>query len=359
MATGMIQEFIQALNEEIQAIKENEGESILPIVNGRFLREASGLFVYTFAFESFLSALDDSPGEIEVGGKRYRCHVLSTQGSELQIGIDCFCGNAIPQARLQTNPSYLLELLKSKYVECCEKTGRADFGLSDILFKGKQEPCSTFNGQVRYGDPDRDLNKCQKEAIDASVSKQLSLIWGPPGTGKTKTVAKAIEAHLNAGHRVLLVSHANNAVDEALEKVAVQLKDTAFYQEGKLVRLGTPPVQQKGGHLEKIESTCELVLLNRIVERHTQSLASEKRALLAASLDLQRAHSVVRRAVAGLQTLHKLFEELATLKAQIADRANSMQGIKTEVRAAQDRQVRSQEKLAEAQNAGNLRRFFA
>ncbi len=58
----------------------------------------------------------------------------------------------------------------------------------------------------------------------------------------------------NAGRRVLLVSHANNAVDEALEKVAEQLKPTSFYTEGKLIRLGIPPQKE---HLEKMEKDYE------------------------------------------------------------------------------------------------------
>ena len=56
--------------------------------------------------------------------------------------------------------------------------------------------------------------------------------YGKYGPGKTMTVARAVEAHLNAGRSVLLVSHANNAVDEALEDIANHLKGSSFYQEG-------------------------------------------------------------------------------------------------------------------------------
>ena len=91
---------------------------------------------------------------------------------------------------------------------------------------------------------------------ESSFSSQLAIIWGPPGTGKTKTIATAIEAHLNAGRRVLLVSHANNAVDEALEDVADQLKANPLYLEGKLVRLGKPQEE----HLKILEFLNEVAL---------------------------------------------------------------------------------------------------
>ena len=100
------------------------------------------------------------------------------------------------------------------------------------------------------------VTESQKGAIEASFSSQLSIIWGLPGTGKTKAAVMAIEAHLNAGCRVLLVSHANNAVDEVLEVVAEHLKTTSFYQEGKLVRLGKPQEE----HLKKLLEKYPLVL---------------------------------------------------------------------------------------------------
>ena len=112
MASTIIQEFIQSLDEEIKAIKKGGGGSITKIFNGRFLREVSGLFVYVFNLENFLVVLGESPAEIEIRGNRYPAQVLSTQGSEIEIGIEHSCGQFIPEAKLQTNLWYLLELLK-------------------------------------------------------------------------------------------------------------------------------------------------------------------------------------------------------------------------------------------------------
>ena len=80
MASAIIQEFIQALDEEIEAIKRGKGGSIVKIFNGRFLREISGLFVYVFNLENFLAALEESPAEIEIRGSRYPAQVLLDTG---------------------------------------------------------------------------------------------------------------------------------------------------------------------------------------------------------------------------------------------------------------------------------------
>lgn len=241
MTPTIIEEFIQALDEEIEALKRGRGGSIVKVFNGRFLREISGLFVYVFNLENFLAVLEDSPAEIEIRGTRCRAQVLLTQGLEVEIGIEHSCGQFIPEAILHTNLWYLLELLKKKFSECQTGTAKLDFHLSEILFSGQQlTPRSTNQAEINYSLSEKPPNDSQKRAIEASFSSQLSIIWGPPGTGKTKTAAEAIEAHLNAGRCVLLVSHSNNAVDEALEDVAKHLKSTPFYQEGKLVRLGKP-----------------------------------------------------------------------------------------------------------------------
>ena len=66
------------------------------------------------------------------------------------------------------------------------------------------------------------LNTSQKEAVCLSLSailnEQFHLIHGPPGTGKTTTIAEIIYQTIKRGKRVLITSHTNVAIDNALEK---------------------------------------------------------------------------------------------------------------------------------------------
>lgn len=147
----IIKEFIGALDEEIKAIKEGKGGSIVKIFNGRLLRESSGFFIYVFHLENFLAVLDDSPAEIQIEGESYPVQVLSTQGLEVEIGIEQSLGEFILEARLQTNLWYLLELLKKKYLEIEEGQTKQDFRISEILF-GHQpgSSLSTTQSKCRY-----------------------------------------------------------------------------------------------------------------------------------------------------------------------------------------------------------------
>ena len=77
------------------------------------------------------------------------------------------------------------------------------------------------------------LNVSQLKAVRQCLSaKDVSIIHGPPGTGKTTTVVELIKAAVEQGQKVLATAPSNNAVDNLLEKlVAVGVKT---------VRLGHP-----------------------------------------------------------------------------------------------------------------------
>jgi len=61
-------------------------------------------------------------------------------------------------------------------------------------------------------------NPAQDRAVRAAVgARDLALIHGPPGTGKTYVIAHIVDALLARGQRVLLSAFTNRAVDNALE----------------------------------------------------------------------------------------------------------------------------------------------
>lgn len=274
----LIKEFIQALQQEIDALKKGKGGSSAKVFNGHFLRESSGQYIYLFHLENFLVAIDDTPAEIEVGGKSFSCQIISVQGMEVQIAVEKHLGQAIAEARIKTNLCFLLESLRKKFEESLPSVDHK-FKTSECLFSG----ISTVISQEvpRYDQTQATPNDSQAKAIAASFQRSLAIIWGPPGTGKTKTIAKAVEAHLNAGRRVLLASHANTAVDEALEDIAEQLKSTPFYQEGKLVRLGIC-------HKKVLEEEYPLVILENIAAKLGESLMREKGGLLSEREQIDR-----------------------------------------------------------------------
>jgi len=87
----------------------------------------------------------------------------------------------------------------------------------DVLF-GRRAPA--------FGEDDTvyiDNNESQNEAVSlATRAEDFALIHGPPGTGKTYTLARTVRALVERGERVLLTAFTNRAVDNALEALREQ-----------------------------------------------------------------------------------------------------------------------------------------
>jgi DNA replication ATP-dependent helicase Dna2 len=68
-----------------------------------------------------------------------------------------------------------------------------------------------------------DNNPAQDEAVRRAIAAEdFALIHGPPGTGKTYTLATLVEELVDRGERVLVSAFTNRAVDNALEALEEQ-----------------------------------------------------------------------------------------------------------------------------------------
>src|ERR1700674_3541134 len=59
-----------------------------------------------------------------------------------------------------------------------------------------------------------DLDESQQRAVEQWLKRDITFLWGPPGTGKTHTLGRLITSAALAGKRILAASIANVAVDQ-------------------------------------------------------------------------------------------------------------------------------------------------
>uniref|UniRef100_A0ACB8G348 DNA-binding protein SMUBP-2 n=1 Tax=Sphaerodactylus townsendi TaxID=933632 RepID=A0ACB8G348_9SAUR len=77
------------------------------------------------------------------------------------------------------------------------------------------------------------LDASQKEAVCFSLAqKELSIIHGPPGTGKTTTVVEIVLQAVQHDQKVLCCAPSNIAVDNLVERLAAH--------KARILRLGHP-----------------------------------------------------------------------------------------------------------------------
>jgi predicted DNA helicase len=71
-----------------------------------------------------------------------------------------------------------------------------------------------------------ELDEYQTRAVEAILflkENDLLLIIGPPGNGKTEVIKKAAYEMIKRGERILITSHTNRAVDNAIEGLPIEL----------------------------------------------------------------------------------------------------------------------------------------
>ncbi|KAG7388397.1 hypothetical protein PHYPSEUDO_012605 [Phytophthora pseudosyringae] len=100
-----------------------------------------------------------------------------------------------------------------------------------------------FSSPIRY-------TKAQVTAVRTGMCEGLTLVVGPPGTGKTDV---AVQLVLNlyrttpAHEKILIVAHSNQALNDFFAKVLAQ---NAIH-EAEIVRMGQPHLANEGGAGEK------------------------------------------------------------------------------------------------------------
>ncbi len=90
-----------------------------------------------------------------------------------------------------------------------------------------------FSREREWTPLDADLEERQRQAVAKALSaEQLSLVLGPPGTGKTRTLTEIVRQAVARGERVLVTAASHTAVDNLVERLAAAGVD--------VVRLGHP-----------------------------------------------------------------------------------------------------------------------
>ncbi|CAN0880596.1 Probable helicase MAGATAMA 3 [Linum grandiflorum] len=120
------------------------------------------------------------------------------------------------------------------------------------------------------------LNESQSEAIEACIRRVrckhtsgLELIWGPPGTGKTKTLSTLLVALLRMNFRTLTCTPTNVAISEVASRVVKLVKeatDHASNADASLFSLGDLIVFGNQNRLKLGSEAEEIFLDNRVTQ---------------------------------------------------------------------------------------------
>ena len=302
--SGVLDEFRTALREEIDAARRSAAASGIHLLDGRRLGQAAGSTQYAFRVESALNLPDDSPGDLHVPGRTGRpleTTVVAVDGLLVTLSVAEDLGDYVPRATLQSDLTFLLRTLIQRVEGFAERANPAGARLLGEVAVAGELPESRVEG----------LNDKQAEAVASAIGRDTTFIWGPPGTGKTRTIGKIGEQLVRAGRSVLVVSHTNSAVDQALMEIAHDLGDEL--NDGSVLRLGDPRDQRL------LEGDGERLRAETHIRERSQELLGRKEELVAERAEQTARLTHVRRLLAIAEWVAQAPAELDALRALIAE----------------------------------------
>ncbi len=220
----IIHETIKVLNKEILEQKNPENIETFKGVELSFLRKQGKLYIYkvklNLADGQEPHFHDGIPFTLKVYGKNIICEVVDFDYESGQLFFT--------SARLLSSASFCSIVLDSTFIldglkqrlSNIEKDGVDDnLPFTKFFFDETSELKDIQHKDVPI-EYKAKLDNSQQKAFDAALDKDITFIWGPPGTGKSFTLASVIYALYKLGEdRTAICCLSNVAVDQLLCKV--------------------------------------------------------------------------------------------------------------------------------------------
>ena len=277
LLSSFVSHFTRAIRQEMEAMRERRGSFELVLTDGQriVLDETEGGAAYRFR------AL--SPDEKLVAG--LEC-TLRTSDAEHLVRVDRIDGSAVTlwserpvtlkdgHAVLVIYPWFLYGRLLKVLAEIDPHRFAVERAMT--LF-GKLEATSEPRELIRVHES---LNASQRAAVQLCSDSDLSFVWGPPGTGKTTTLAHIVSELLAQDLRVLVLSTTNAALDQALEKIAADPEMGEAIHAGRVVRIGRSDGPTCGAALRDVVIRLNAVhqeVLDRMLSRRPAVVLAVRR----------------------------------------------------------------------------------
>lgn len=214
-----------AINNEIVFLKATGGKKY-KIIDGEKLPSKSGEYLYAFDTDTDLHFPDGTAIKLWFPDNIVPGYVVSCEDFTILIRTMEYIGETIESVEFTSEQWQLLEALMERLEEMEPSAGSLAY---EIACNGRKQ--ITKWQSIKCG---------QNLAFNRATSKGITFIWGPPGTGKTETLANIALEHIENGRRVLMLSYSNVSVDGALLRVAKK----ADLPDGMVIRYGYPRTKE-------------------------------------------------------------------------------------------------------------------
>lgn len=278
----------EAVRDELQASSSQPGSRIM-LRDGRQIARTGANYLWSFEYDGELSLGPETVGQLQVSDRDpVFATVLAVGDLDLLLSVRDELGESLTTATLIAQPLFILDTLQQRLTTATEQLLDTEMleSVLDLLDLGDEElddeeprPPGQSNDEVETTPEDSvaefgELSYEQLVAVGNACRDGLQFVWGPPGTGKTSTLAATVAALVEAGRKVLVLAHSNAAIDVAMVRVAAFMKDSAELAADQVLRVGTPQLTDA--------RECSAILPDEIIARRFPGLGDERRKLEAA-----------------------------------------------------------------------------
>jgi AAA domain len=263
-----------------RAIELSVGSRRYRVTAGRLLYEQHRRYRYTFTLVEGSWDLTDGT-DLQLSGadlaKPLPVELSSTKDDTVTIIVrQRLTEHTLANAQLAVERAFLLRRLKEALLREATKAqlGLKLFGVLD---------CPDGEAEEYLIEKVKDVfpaDEAQQLALRRALYSALLVILGSPGTGKTDVLAAIALLHATLfGHRVLIVSHTNIAIDNAIVRLANFFRQCGlerWLDQQRLIRFGDP-------HLAVLEEdayrtiTMPLIVADRVAQSRDEIAHLEQR----------------------------------------------------------------------------------
>jgi hypothetical protein len=268
--TVYLKEWQQALENEILYLKKY-GSNKYRVTDGRLLSN-DGTFTYYFDTAFSLKIPVGSSITLVWGGVKQGGRTLSSEGKGIIVQLEQSLGDLIPDAYIYHDPWELLEQLIERL---------------DEVNKSKQKRLRVnrlMNPSMPAKHPVEKIKSNVHELVLRSKYNPITFVWGPPGTGKTYTLARVAANKYFQEKTVLILSHSNQAVDVLISEISAFIKKKDRFKEGDVLRYGS--------NTGVGEDSEEALTTSQLLQKQEHSLVEDKNTLIEERKNLK--HDIAR-----------------------------------------------------------------
>lgn len=338
---GLASWFQEGVDAEIAQLEKAGGSQSYELLTGKRL-EVTGPTeaIYLFIIADGTRLPEDAEGRLKALGTEFRASVINQQANRVQVLLD---GDVPPpvgitNAVLVVDDTALLRRLAERLQECASTPS-----LIGMLATVPFHPVTASVGFAPVPNVPElvTIESETRRVVEQASGSSLTYVWGPPGTGKTYTIARLIAALVHRGERVLLTSHTHAAIDKALyETVSAEasgpLATHPAVREGRVLRVGrtTDPKIPDEVRLDKVLERESAGLQAEITDLQAKAQPlTERRARVRAQLGEWKRLDEVERALSAHQDkrrgveneVARVLNEISRARALLAQRRNELE----------------------------------